>query len=114
MNFIRKFFGLDKKQIDKSASAQAKFLDSKENNVSHTMPISKKAPQQHYIIKHNGEYMIFDSKDEMPDELKEHISEIEKMDRMSSVYNVIVDGKRKQYKNYNEIPEEIRQIIDKK
>jgi cation transport regulator ChaB len=78
------------------------------------MPIKKELPKEHYIIKHNGEYMVFNSREEMPEDIREGIDEIENIENISSVYNVIVDGQKKQYKNYSEIPKEIQKILENK
>lgn len=112
MSFIGRLFGLGKEE--KKESQQVRFLGETEDKITHTMPISKEMPKEHYIIKHNGEYLIFDSKEEMPEELREGIDEIESLESISSVYNVIVDGQRRRYGSYSEIPEDIRKVVDKK
>jgi hypothetical protein len=112
VSFISRLFGLDKEE--KKESQQVRFLEEIDDKITHTMPISKEIPKEHYIIKHNGEYLIFDSKEEMPAELREGIDEIESLDSISSVYNVIVDGQRRRYGSYAEIPDDIRKVVDQK
>jgi len=112
VSFISRLFGLDKGE--KKDIQQVRFLGETEDKVTHTVPISKEIPKEHYIIKHNGEYLIFDSKEEMPEELRKGIDEIESLNSISSVYNVIVDGQRRRYSSYAEIPEDIRKVVEKK
>jgi hypothetical protein len=115
VSFFKKLFGLESKKQNLPRTINAKFLDSQEETISHTMPMKKHSlPQQHYIIKHNDQYLVYNSKDEMPEDLREHIEEVEHIDSLSSVYNIIVDGKKKQYTRYADIPQEIRSVIEKK
>jgi len=88
-------------------------LGQDEDEISHTMPIRKELPKEHYIIKHNGEYKIFDSKDDMPPEIRDSIEKLEGIESMSSTYNVIVDGQRMSFKSYSEVPEHIKKAIGK-
>lgn len=112
MNFLKKLFGISKKK--NYNERPPKFLGELNDKISHTMPITKANPKEHYIIKHNGEYMVFNSKDEMPEEIREGIQEIETVETISSVYNVIIDGERYIYSNYHDIPEDIKKVIDGK
>ena len=112
MNFLKKLFGgADKTKNDQTP---ARFLDQLDDKITHTMPITKPPPKEHYIIKHKGEYMIFDSKEDMPEELKAGIEEIETVENISSIYNVIIDGKRYRFNNYHDMPEEIKKVLESK
>ncbi|HRR28497.1 MAG TPA: hypothetical protein P5270_03980 [Victivallales bacterium] len=102
------------KKDSKNQSCPPKFLDEINDKVSHTIPITRTSPKEHYIIKHNGEYMIFDSKEEMPEEVRKGFNEIEAVENVSSIYNVIIDGKRYRFTNFHDIPENIRKVIEEK
>jgi len=69
---------------------------------------------QHYIIKSEGKYFIYDSLDEMDDDLRNQIESYEKIDEMQSKYTVFIDGKRTIYTHFNDIPNDIREAIMKK
>jgi hypothetical protein len=81
--------------------------------VTHTIPIEVELPKQQYIIKHNGEYIVFNSLQEMPEHLRDEIEHIDEFEEFSHSYNVIVNGERKTYRNLEDMPEEIRKAIQK-
>ncbi len=114
MGFWADLFGM-KKTEGKISTEGVKFLgEEKGSKVAHTLPIAVTPPQQHYIIKSEGKYLIYDSLAEMDDELKSQISSLEKIDEMKSIYTVFIDGKRTIYTHFNDIPDDIREAIMKK
>jgi len=86
----------------------ARFIGFDTSKIAQTMPISM-TPAQHYIIKRGGEYFIYDSLDEMNAETKAEIEELED----NAPFNVFIEGERKTYNNFNDIPEEIRNTLKK-
>ena len=113
MGFLDIFFG-KKKVEDKVSLPAAKFLDDHSSDIAHTIPIAVTPPPQHYIIKNEGKYFIYDSLDEMNDDLRNQIESYEKIDEMQSKYTVFVDGKRTVYTHFNDIPSDIREAIMRK
>ena len=105
---FKSLFGSKKKY----ESPDVTFIDEDTKGVTHTIPITVTTPTQQIIIKNNDEYLIFRSKDDIPAELME---EIEHLDDLGTVdtYSVIVDGERKIYSSYADIPEEVRAAINK-
>jgi len=89
-----------------------KFIDEPGfSGVTHTVPIAV-APHKHlYIVKHQGEYMIFDSIDEMPESLQEQVEHIEEDIEYPHNFHVFVNGVRTTYNSLEEIPENIRAVI---
>jgi hypothetical protein len=113
MGFLEKLFGR-KKAADNCDTSGVKFLDDeKGQKISHTIPIAVTPPRQHYVIKTEGKYMIFDSLEDMGPELRSQMENIEKIEEMKSRYTVLVEGERKVYTHFNDIPVEIREAIIK-
>lgn len=94
------------------ASPRVKFIEEFDNSHESTMPIVVVPPRQQYIIKSDGEYSVYLSKSEMTPELREQIERIENLDKLSSSYTVIVNGKRQVYGRFEDIPTEIRTAIE--
>ena len=94
----------DKKTYE---SPEVTFLGDDTTGVTHTIPITVTAPPQQIIIKNGDEYLVFNSKEEIPPEL---LQELEHLDDIGTVdsYSVIVDGHRQVYTSYEDIPEEVR------
>jgi len=114
MGFLDKFFG-KKKAEDKVSSSGVKFLDEeKSSKNAHTLPIAVTPLPQHYIIKSEGKYFIYDSLNEMDEDLRNQIESYEKIDEMQSKYTVFIDGKRTIYTHFNDIPNDIREAIMRK
>jgi len=111
---ISAIFGGKKEEIKhESALSKVKILEEKSSEIEKTMHINVEVPKQQYIVKIDGEYSIFDSKEDMPEGLLHDVEEIEHANGTSSSYTVIVDGKRQTFSSLDEIPEEIRgQIRD--
>ena len=106
---LKSIMGKEKKEFKAPA---VKFLDSDDlTSVTHTMPISIKAPSQQYVIKHNDEYLVFNSLDEMPAELRDEIEHLDDVPDFTHTYSVIIDGQRQTFSSIEEIPEEIREAI---
>ena len=106
-DIIKSVFGGKSKKFE---SPDVTFMEDDTTGVTHTMPISVKTPTQQIIIKQDGEYLVFDSKDEIPEDLREEIEHLDELGTVDS-YSVIVDGNRETYNSFDEIPEEIRQAI---
>ncbi|OGV53473.1 MAG: hypothetical protein A2X45_24375 [Lentisphaerae bacterium GWF2_50_93] len=114
MGFLDIFFG-KKKTEDKESSSVVKFLeDEKGSRNVHTLPIAVTPPPQHYIIKSEGKYFIYDSLKDMDEGLRSQIESYEKIDEMQSKYTVFIDGKRTIYTHFNDIPTDIREAIMRK
>ena len=113
MIFLDKLFGrkIPVKKIDTSA---VKFLDDEDSSkISHTIPIAVTPPPQHYIIKNEGKYLIYDSLQEMPHELRNQIESLENVDEVKNIYTVVYEGKRTVYTHFNDIPLDVREAITK-
>lgn len=113
MIFLDKLFGKNKpsRKIDTSV---VKFLDDgNSSEISHTMPIAVTPPPQHYIIKTEGKYLIYDSLQEMPQELRGQIEGLENIDEVKNIYTVVFEGKRTVYTHFNDIPLDVREAIAK-
>ncbi|MBN1863865.1 MAG: hypothetical protein JW808_03080 [Victivallales bacterium] len=109
---FKNILGKEKKEFKPPA---VKFLDSDDpTGVTHTMPISIRPPSQKYVIKHKDEYIVFNSLDEMPAELREEIKHLDDVPEFTHSYSVIIDGQRQTFSSIEEIPEEIREAIKDK
>ncbi|OGV39027.1 MAG: hypothetical protein A2X48_17850 [Lentisphaerae bacterium GWF2_49_21] len=113
MGFLDIFFG-KKKTEEKVSTEGVIFLEEEVSKSVKTLPIAVTHPRQHYIIKSEGKYFIYDSLNEMDEELRKQIESSEKIDEMKSIYTVFVDGKRTIYTHFNDIPDGIREAITKK
>ena len=82
--------------------------------VTHTIPIEVEVPSQQYIVKHNGEYILFNSLDDMPEHLRDEVEHIDEFEEFSHSYHVIINGKRETYKSLEDMPPDIRKAIQKK
>jgi hypothetical protein len=111
MNFLDKLFGI-KRPVKKIDTSGVKFIDEENTlDISHTIPISVTPPPQHYIIKNEGKYLIYDSLHEMPPELRIQIENLENNDEVKNIYTVVYEGKRKIYSHFNDIPHDVREAI---
>ena len=86
----------------------SKFIGFDTSKIAKTMTMSM-TPAQHYIIRKDGKYFIYDSLDEMDAETKAEIEELED----HAPFNVFIEGERKTYSNFEDIPEEIRNALKK-
>ncbi len=114
MGFLDMLFGKKKKEDQTSPSAVRFLDDEKGGKTVQTLPISVTPPKQHYIIRSEGNYFIYDSLSEMDVDLRKQIESLEKIDEMKSTYTVFIDGKRTIYTHFNDIPNDIREAITKK
>lgn len=89
-------------------SGSAKFIGFDTSKIAKTLTLSMK-PAQHYIIRKDGKYFIYDSLDEMDAETKAEIATLED----HAPFNVFIEGERKTYDNFEDIPEEIRDTLKK-
>ena len=113
MTFFDKLFG-KKKPVEKIDISDVKFLDDEDSSkISHTIPIAVTPPPQHYIIKTDGKYLIYDSLREMPQELRNQIESLENIDEVKNIYTVVYEGKRTVYTHFNDIPLDVREAITK-
>ena len=105
MSFIKQFFySLWGK---KNKSPNVRFIDEDTGSISKTMPISIR-PTQHYIIKREGQYHIYDSIEDMDSETRALVA---KMDKDEAPFTLYLEGEKKTFRNINEVPEEIRKAI---
>ena len=113
MIFLNKLFG-KKKPVKKIDISGVKFLDEEDSSkISHTIPSAVIPPPQHYIIKTEGKYLIYDSLQEMPYELRTQIKGLENIDEVKNIYTVVYEGKRTVYTHFNDIPLDVREAITK-
>jgi len=101
---FKSIFGKEDKTYE---SPDVTFLGDDATGVTHTIPITVTAPPQQIIIKNEDEYLVFDSKEEIPPELLEELQHLDDLGTTDS-YSVIVDGQRQIYTSYEDIPEEVR------
>ncbi|OGV59120.1 MAG: hypothetical protein A2X49_02160 [Lentisphaerae bacterium GWF2_52_8] len=106
-------FGKNEPKKKKKYNPEEVRFVEQSSDVEKTMHIDLVPPKQQYIIKIQGQYMVFSSKEDMPPELRHHVEEIEQTSRSSSSYVVIVDGKQQHYQNIDDIPFEVRTAIAK-
>ena len=111
---FNKIVGKEKQKDYKSP--EVTFLDDDDDTtgVTHTIPIKVQVPLQEYIIKHNDEYLVFKSLDDMPEDLRAEIEKIDGEESFSQSYNVIIDGERKTYNSLDDVPEDVRSAIKAK
>lgn len=109
-NWLSKMLGKGPKPYE-PVSSRVKFIDQYDGSTEHTMPIVVTPPKQQYIIKTDGQYFVYHSKDEMSPELREEISRIETIDKISSSYTIVMNGKRQVYSRFEDIPADIQTAI---
>ena len=104
--FFKSMFG----KPEQYESPDVTFLEDDASGVTHTIPITVSSPPQQIIIKSEDEYLVFNSKDDIPPDL---LKEIEHLDDLGTVdsYSVIVDGQRQIYTSYEDIPHEVRKAM---
>jgi len=113
MIFFDKLFGKNK-PVKKIDTSDVKFLETEDSSkISHTIPIAVTPPPQHYIIKTDGKYLIYDSLHEMPQDLRSQIEGLENIDEVKNIYTVVFEGKRTVYTHFNDIPLDVREAITK-
>ena len=104
---LKSIFGADEEKPKEYSSPDVTFLEDDATGVTHTIPIKIQTPPQQIIIKNGDEYLVFNSKDEIPEEM---LAELQHLDDLGTVdtYSVIIDGKRELYSSFEDIPEEVR------
>ena len=107
-DFFKSLFGKSKK----FESPDVTFLEETTSGVTHTIPIEVKTPPQQIIIKSNDEYLVFNSKEEIPGDILEELKHLDDLGTVDT-YSVIVDGQRQIYTSYEDIPEEVRKAVEK-
>lgn len=105
---------IKKEEKKKFQPPAVKFIDDDPTGVTHTMPISVEAPTQQFIIKHEDEYLVYNSLDEMPEELRVELQHLEETQDFTNTYSVIIDGVKKNYSSLNEMPEDLRNALQDK
>lgn len=108
MSIFSKLFGKEKKTEYKAPDVE--FLEDDQSAVTHTIPIAVTPTKQKIVIKEGEEVMIFDSINDVPEEMREPLAHLGE-DGSHQSYSVIVNGKRTTYDSLEEIPEEIRKSI---
>lgn len=108
MSIFSKMFGKEKKPKYKAPDVQ--FLEEDESVVTHTIPISIAPTKQKIVIKEGDEVLIFDSINDVPEEMREALEHLGE-DGSHQSYSVIVDGVRTTYDSIEEIPEDIRKSM---
>ena len=104
----------EKEEKKEFKSPDVKFLEDDSTSVTHTIPIEVEPPSQKYIIKSGEEYLVFNSMEEMPPELREGLEHIDEASEFTHSYSIIVNGEHKNYSSLDEIPEDIRQKLGDK
>ena len=86
---------------------KVKFVDTDSDKLQRTMPINM-SPAQYYIIKAGGEYLIYNSIEQMDSENRK---KFELFENSNAPFTVFVDGEGKTYNNVKDIPEEIQKAL---
>ncbi len=94
--------------VQKRESPQVRFIETDTDDILRTMPISLK-PTQHYIVKKDGEYCIYDSISQMDEETRKTFENLES----DAPFTVYVEGEGRTYSSIDEIPEKIRTALKK-
>ena len=102
---------IKKEEKKKFESPNVRFMDDDPTGVTHTMPISVEVPTQQFIIKHEDEYLVYNSLDEMPEELRQELQHLEETKDFTNSYSVIIDGVKKNYNSLDDMPEELRNAL---
>ncbi len=105
---------LKKEEKKKFESPDVTFIDDDPTGVTHTIPISIEAPAQQYIIKHGEEYLVYNSMEEMPEQLREELVHLNESDDFTNSYSVIIDGVKQTYSSLEDMPEDLRNAVQKK
>ncbi|NOY75850.1 MAG: hypothetical protein GXP32_08705 [Kiritimatiellaeota bacterium] len=105
MGILKKIFGHDEKP--KYKPPDVKFLEDDDSVVTHTIPIAVTPPKQKIVIKEGDEVMVFDSIEQVPEDIRETLEHLEG-DPSHQSYSVIINGERKTYESIDDLPEEIR------
>ena len=106
---LKSIFGKEGSE-KKYESPEVTFLGDDATGVTHTIPITVSTPPQQIIIKNGEEYLVFNSKEEIPPELLEELKHLDDLGTVDS-YSVIVDGQKQIYTSYEDIPEEVRNAM---
>ncbi len=109
-------FGGRKDNAGSRGAAVRVFRDVTDDVNTHpqkTMIIRVKPPKQQYIIKVEGKYLLYNSKSDMPPELRKNLDKFESDSGAKSTYTVVIDGKSHTYHSLDEMPEEIRETVQK-
>lgn len=110
---ILKALGLsDDKPKYKSMASQVKVVEEgKGAGVERTMHFDFVPPKRQYIIKVDGAYSVFSSKDEMPVEVRRSVESVESSDGADKTFVIIVDGEKRTFHSVDEMPEEMRSAV---
>ncbi len=88
--------------------------DDDEAHTQDTIKVPIMKPKQRYVLKIDGQYRIYSRKEDMPEEIRKEVDEMEYIaDNASTYYTVYVEGKRVNYRSLEEVPPEIRNAIMK-
>jgi hypothetical protein len=112
-DFLSKFFSKKEENTYINLPVEEEPQEEDENfELDQTMHIDVSSFKPRYIVKINGEYSVFNSKEEMPEEFRQGVEIVEHSDAANSSYTVLVQGERKTYSSYEDVPEDIRAAIE--
>ena len=118
MGFLKKiveYFTEEDNSKYKSRSGEVSNIEEQDTDIEHTMQINVEVPDHEYIIKKDGQYLVFKSKDDMPADvlalLEEVDHKVEEGDNASEQCTVIADGKCKKYAKKDDLPKDIQNIL---
>jgi predicted ribosome-associated RNA-binding protein Tma20 len=116
MGFFKKiveFFTEEDNSKYKSRSGEVSNLEEQDTDIEHTMQIKVETPDHEYIIKKDGEYLVFKSKEDMPADVLALLEDMEHKEEgdVSEQCTVIADGKCKRYSDKSKLPKDIQDIL---
>ena len=111
MSIFKKLFGHSDEK-PKYKAPDVTFLENDASEVTHTIPISVSPSKQKIIIKEGDDVLVFDSIDQVPEEMRETLEHFgEDGSDAHQSYSVIINGKRETYDSIDDLPEEIRRNL---
>lgn len=120
MGFFSKLFGISSGSksptcaSDTLAPKATVAIEQEETPAQETIKVPIMKPKQRYVLKIDGEYRVYSRKEDMPEQIRKEVDEMEFIaDNASTNYTVYVDGKRINYKNLDDVPPEIKKVIIK-
>ena len=117
MGFFSKLFGLssDKKSSngkEEQMPVPTVVVEDDEHHTQDTIRVPIMKQKQRYVVKTEGQYRVYSRKEDMPEEIRKEVDEMEYIaDNASTCYTVYVDGKRMNYKSLDDVPSEIRNAV---
>lgn len=105
LNRVLFLLGFKKKQIPQNV----RIIAEDDEDMMRTMQFDLR-PAQHYVIKSGGQYFIYDSLEQVPEDMRD---KVQGLDSDEGGFTVFVDGERKTYKKIQEVPKPIREALEK-